>query len=474
MPPAAQEGHADVPSRSRSRHPFASFLVSGGAFTSTRVDLVLADINSVFYSITGADHPRLRPAVVDLSEATQAATCSFALIDEETGAPTAVYIKEVRGRTSTSTTSGSTSRARSLRTRSRTNEMSIAAADGSDARMRGCPALEAAKAMTLPKGFTVKLAASEPDVVRPIAFALDDRGTALGRRSPHLSRCARPRARASIPHSDPRGHQRRRPVSISRKVFMEGLNLVSGIEVGFGGVWVGAAPNLMFIPMKEGTDVPAGPPRDSSWTAGAIQDTHETLNTFTWGPDGWLYGTHGVFTHSKVGKPGAPDAERTGSTPACGDITRQKHQFEVFAEGTSNPWGLDFNDYGHSSRPHASSNTCFTYSRARDTNGRPGKHFNPNTYDDMKTIADHVHWVGQERTARGKQPIGGSRRRPRACRRDDLSWRRQLAARVSRQIFMNNIHGARANMDRLQRSGSGYAAPARTGFPARRTTHGAR
>ena len=40
------------------------------------------------------------------------------------------------------------------------------------------------------------------------------------------------------------------------------------------------------------------------------QDTHEVLNTFTWGPDGWLYGTHGVFTNSNVGRPGASDAER--------------------------------------------------------------------------------------------------------------------------------------------------------------------
>ena len=37
------------------------------------------------------------------------------------------------------------------------------------------------------------------------------------------------------------------------------------------------------------------------------QDTHETLNSFIWGPDGWLYGCQGVFTHSLVGKPGTPD-----------------------------------------------------------------------------------------------------------------------------------------------------------------------
>ena len=32
-----------------------------------------------------------------------------------------------------------------------------------------------------------------------------------------------------------------------------------------------------------------------------------TLITFIWGPDGWLYGCHGVFTHSNVGKPGTPE-----------------------------------------------------------------------------------------------------------------------------------------------------------------------
>jgi hypothetical protein len=40
----------------------------------------------------------------------------------------------------------------------------------------GLSAAEAARAMTVPKGFTVKVAAAEPDIVRPIAFTLDDRG----------------------------------------------------------------------------------------------------------------------------------------------------------------------------------------------------------------------------------------------------------------------------------------------------------
>jgi putative membrane-bound dehydrogenase-like protein len=46
----------------------------------------------------------------------------------------------------------------------------------------------------------------------------------------------------------------------SRKVFVEGLNLVSGLELGFGGVWVGAAPELLFYPDRDGDDRPDGEP----------------------------------------------------------------------------------------------------------------------------------------------------------------------------------------------------------------------
>src|SRR5690348_5647266 len=41
---------------------------------------------------------------------------------------------------------------------------------------RPIPPADAAKAMTVPKGFHVALFASEPDVVQPIAFSFDTRG----------------------------------------------------------------------------------------------------------------------------------------------------------------------------------------------------------------------------------------------------------------------------------------------------------
>ena len=130
-----------------------------------------------------------------------------------------------------------------------------------------------------------------------------------------------------------------------RTVFTEGLNLVSGLEVGYGGVWVGSPPHLLFIPVNAAGDAPAGEPEEllDGW---GYQDTHETLNAFIWGPDGWLYGCHGVFTHSRVGKPGTPDELRTPINAGVWRYHPIRHEFEVFAWGKSNPWGVDFDEHG--------------------------------------------------------------------------------------------------------------------------------
>ncbi|UWX55840.1 hypothetical protein NYZ99_05435 [Maribacter litopenaei] len=63
---------------------------------------------------------------------------------------------------------------------------------------------------------------------------------------------------------------------------MEGLNMASGIELGMGGVWLGAAPYLMFIPADFENDKPTGEPEIllDGW---GLQDTHEVLNNLRWG-----------------------------------------------------------------------------------------------------------------------------------------------------------------------------------------------
>jgi hypothetical protein len=71
------------------------------------------------------------------------------------------------------------------------------------------------------------------------------------------------------------------------------------------------------------------------------------------------------------------------------------HKFELFAEGSSNPWGIDFNDYGHPFITVCVIPHMYHIIQGARYQRQAGKHFNPYTYDDIKTIGDHVHWVGE-------------------------------------------------------------------------------
>jgi hypothetical protein len=101
---------------------------------------------------------------------------------------------------------------------------------------------EAAKRMTALPGFQVELAAGEPLVHQPVALALDHRNR-LWVAEAHTYPTRAPEGEGKdkiLIFEDTNGDG----AFDSSKVFMEGLNLVSGLEVGFGGVWVGAAPYL--------------------------------------------------------------------------------------------------------------------------------------------------------------------------------------------------------------------------------------
>jgi len=273
----------------------------------------------------------------------------------------------------------------------------------------GQSAQDALKAMQLPGGFKAELIASEPDLVQPIAFTFDERGriwVVEGNSYPKPRDVGAGQDRIKI-LEDKDGDGTFETI----KIFCEGLNLVSGIELGFGGVWVGAAPYLMFIPDKDRNDQPdPADPTDQrpqvpglNFTAYALldgwgsQDTHETLNSFIWGPDGWLYGCHGVFTHSRVGRPGTPDDQRLPINAGIWRYHPVRHQFEIFAEGTSNPWGLDYDQYGEFFVTACVIPHLYHIVPGGRYQRQAGQHFNPYTYEDIKTIADHVHYAGNPR-----------------------------------------------------------------------------
>ncbi|MCB1095046.1 MAG: HEAT repeat domain-containing protein [Verrucomicrobiae bacterium] len=317
------------------------------------------------------------------------------------------------------------------------------------------PAQVAAEKMTVPDGFHIDPIAAEPDIVQPIAFTIDERGrlwVAEGHTYPQRAPEGEGNDRILIfEDADYNGSFE------TRKVFMEGLNLVSGLEVGFGGVWVGAAPYFMFIADRDGDDKPDGEPRIllDGW---GYQDTHETLNSFTWGPDGWLYGCHGVFTHSRVGKPGTPDEERVPLNCAYWRYHPIHHEFEIFASGTSNSWGIDFNEQGQLFSeacviPHFWHIVQGGY-YLRQSN--PLGHFNKHVYTNIDTIADHRHYLGDTPHAGNgnSDSVGGGH----AHCGLSIYLGDNFPEEYRGRPMLFNLHGHRINQEQLTRSGSGWIA----------------
>jgi len=321
-------------------HPWASFLIGGGRSSETRAELVLEPGGEVIHTAHGTDMETMVRSVVDLRKWMHQRVF-VRLVDESKAGWGHInfddFVFHDAPLTPQPVVAGTGDRLH--------DSPVLWHLRPNPAKPAGVPAKgsggEVVAGMMLTHGFRADLIAEEPAVRQPNAFTIDERGRlwvveAMG--YPARQPEGQGRDRILI-FEDTKGDGR----FDKRTVFMEGLNLVSGIEVGFGGVWIGAAPQLIFVPKD--ADDRAGKPRVLLDGFG-FQDTHETLNSFTWGPDGWLYGNQGVFNHALIGKPGSPDSGRTEMRSGVWRYHPVRHVFEIFAHGGSNQWGLDFNSTG--------------------------------------------------------------------------------------------------------------------------------
>jgi putative membrane-bound dehydrogenase-like protein len=325
----------------------------------------------------------------------------------------------------------------------------IAQKEGREAKFLS--AQEAVAAMTIKDGFKVNAWASEPMMTQPMAFCWDDRGRMwiaenkdYESRGKGFSNSGDSRI-LILEDTDHDG------VADSRKVFMEGLAFPSAIAVGFDGVFVGAPPNLLFIPDKNKDDKADVDDIEVRLTGWGIRDRHETLNSFHWGPDGWLYGLQGFATPSKVGKPQGKGKLYKHNDPFPEDILKgegtdinggvwryhpTKDKFEVVAHGFSNPWGIDYDSKGQLFITACVIPHLWHVIQGGIYHRQGGQHFNPYVYNDIKTIADHSH-----RSAHGGARVYLSDAFPDS---------------EKGKIFMANIHEHGVLSDVLQPKGSGF------------------
>jgi putative membrane-bound dehydrogenase-like protein len=239
----------------------------------------------------------------------------------------------------------------------------------------------------------------------------------------------------------------------TRKVFMEGIAFPAAIAVGFDGVFIGAPPNLIFVPDRNHDDKADMNDIEIRLTGWGIRDRHETLNSFHWGPDGWLYGCQGFATPSKVKKPKGKgklykhkdpfpeDVLEGEGTDIDGGVWRYhptKDIFEVVSHGFSNPWGIDYDAKGQLFISACVIPHMWYVIPGGIYHRQGGQHFNPYVYDDIKTITNHSH-----RSAHGGARIYQSDAFP---------------AEQKGRIFMANIHEHGVLTDNLVPKGSGFEA----------------
>ena len=313
------------------------------------------------------------------------------------------------------------------------------------------PPAEAVKRLRVPNGFKVTLAAAEPDVRQPIAIAFDDRGRLWVAESYSYngSKFTDETHDRILIFEDSTGDG----VLDRRKVFCDGLTHLTGLQLGFGGVWITAPPNLSFIPDRNADDVPDGEPVThlDGWSLTA---EHNSVNGLTWGPDGWLYGRHGIKQPSLVGRPGTPDEQRVELSCSIWRYHPTRHVFEVFVDGTINPWGLDFDDHGHGFLTTSVVDHLWHlvpgahYQRWKDR----GTHPDPFVYEAMTATSDHLHWGSGTwdkagRMAEGNNDFGGGHSHCDAMIYLGDRW----PDRYRGLLFTSNIHGRRVNCDRLVR-----------------------
>jgi putative membrane-bound dehydrogenase-like protein len=304
----------------------------------------------------------------------------------------------------------------------------------------------------LPPGFTATLFAGEPDLVQPISFCFDPRGrlwVAECTSYPNWTGKAGADRIVIFEDTNNDGHFDKRTVLYDK------LNYVTGLEIGFGGVYVVAAPHLLFIPDKNHDDQPDGPPEILLEGFGH-QGGHNLVNGCVWGPDGWLWGGHGGSSSGRIGAPGANDADKTFFDGGVWRYHPTKKIFEPVMEGTTNPWGMDFDQFGQ----------CFISNSVTPHlyHVIPGGHVerrrqSPNSkyaYDVLPPTADHKHYAGGDwtKSRTGQGELGGGHAHCGLMIYQGAAFPPQY----DDQIFINNIHGDRMNVDLPQRKGSGYTA----------------
>lgn len=317
------------------------------------------------------------------------------------------------------------------------------------------------KLIELPAGFNVTLFAGEPDVQQPICMDFDDRGrlwvaecyTYSG--GPYETKL---QDRVVI-LEDTDGDGKHD----SRKVFWDKGFMLTSLTWGFGGLWILHDGTLSFIPDRNGDDVPDSEPvvMLDGWSKDC---GHNFVSGLIWGPDGWLYGRHGIVDTSYPGVPGTPREERPFMNCGIWRYHPTRQTIEVVCNGTTNPWGLDYNEDCQWFMTNNVQGHLWHIIPGARYQRMYGQDFNPFSFELMDMTADHYHWDTKSKWHESRDGVandlGGGHSHVGAL----IYQGDNFPAEYRGRIFMCNTHGRRINVNRLERNGSGYVGRSEPDF----------
>ena len=216
----------------------------------------------------------------------------------------------------------------------------------------------AAKSIEVADGLEIQLFAAEPLIEQPVSLSFDHRGRLWvleyiqypipnGLKPTEVDQYLRTKY-DRVPEPPPRGPTGDDRITIVEdtdgdgradlaKQFLTGLNLASGMALGYDGVFVAQPPYLLFYADRDHDDLPDGDP-EVLLTGFGTQDAHAFANSLTWGPDGWLYGAQGSTVTANIRGIEFQQGIWRYHVPT--------KRFELFAEGGGNTWGIDFDREG--------------------------------------------------------------------------------------------------------------------------------
>jgi putative membrane-bound dehydrogenase-like protein len=321
---------------------------------------------------------------------------------------------------------------------------------------------ESAKSIQMPPGFQVTLFAGEPDVQQPIGMSMDRKGRLwVCENYTYSQQPAGWDTNLSdrvVVLEDRDGDGRFN----SRTVFWDRAKKLTSVAVGFGGVFALCPPQLLFIPDRNGDAAPDGEPQV---LLDGFEDTvvwHNIANGLKFGPDGWLYGRQGIQGTSRVGAPGTPPEKRVAFNAGIWRFHPITHRCEVVAEGTTNPWGTDWDDHGQLFFINTVIGHLWHVVPGAYYRRMYGTHLRSHLYEWIDQTADHFHWDTRDSwdrirvegvTATTDEAGGGHAHSGLMVYLGD-NWPEQYR----NTVFAINFHGKRLNNDFLKREGATYTA----------------